>query len=219
MRWLFLIMDSLLLLPILNKRIPNYPLSGSKRHNQQPHFETTTLRTLLSHISKTREGGGSFRSRGSVPSWVAALRLGCVNLTFRVQSATAARAGNRGLQEARAPSRAGPYAEQTEGPEAWPGRGLQEMPKRLGRDGGSEARGGGAEGAGHATQQREHRGADTCRGKDDRAKAPCDLARCRKPRPRPGKHFPPQRTAVIRAGPRPLLGAASAVGEALTQLP
>lgn len=68
-------------------------------------------------------------------------------VSFRVQSATAARAGNRGLQEARAPSRAGPYAEQTEGPEAWPGRGLQEMPKRLGRDGGSEAGGGGAEGA------------------------------------------------------------------------
>lgn len=126
-----------------------------------------------------------------VPSWVPALRLGCVNLTFRVQSATAARARNRGLQEARAPSGAGSYAQQTEGPEAWPGRGLQEMPKRRGRDGGSEARGGGAQGAGYATQQREHRGADTCRGKDDRAKAPCDLARRRKPRPCPGKRFPP----------------------------
>lgn len=46
-------------------------------------------------------------------------------VSFRVQSAAAARAGNRGLQEARAPSGAGSYAEQTEGPEAWPGRGLQ----------------------------------------------------------------------------------------------
>lgn len=93
------------------------------------------------------------------------------------------------------------------------------MPKRRGRDGGSEARGGGTQGAGHAAQQREHRGVDTCKGKDDRAKTPCDLASRRKPRPRPGSAIHvgglqyPGRTA-----PRPLLGAASAAREALAQL-
>lgn len=89
-----------------------------------------------------------------------------------MQSSTAARAGCRGLKEAGAPRGARSYAEQPEGPEARPGCGMQQLSERRGRDGGAEARGSGAQGAGHATQQGKHRRTGTCERRTTRPRHP-----------------------------------------------
>lgn len=207
-------LHGLSLLFVQNKIISYYPLPLARRHDQ--HFQTTTPPGFC-QVTFPRHEEGSLRSRvsssGSVRSWAPAPQPRCANLTLGVQSSTAARAGRRGPQEAGAPRGARSYAEQPEGPEARPGRGLQQLPERRGGDGGAEARGSGAQGAGHAAQQGKHRGEDTCRGKDDRAKTPDDLAHRRKPRPRPGSSFTSE-GGRHRARLRPLPGAASAAGEA-----
>lgn len=149
-------------------------------------------------------------SPGSIPSWAPTPRPGCANLTLGVQSSTAARAGRRGLQEAGAPRGARSYAEQPEGPKARPGRGLQQLSVRQGPDGGSEARGSGAQGAGHAAQQGKHRRAGTCEVRTTRPRHAIN--------PRTTGSPASAREALTSEGVkprtrlRPLLGAASAAG-------
>lgn len=73
-------------------------------------------------------------------------------VSFRVQRAAAAGAGFARPQEAGQSRRSGAHAEEPKGPDARPGRGLQQWPERRGGRGGAEAGNRGAQGSGHAAQ-------------------------------------------------------------------